>query len=225
MRSIAINQSNYLPWKGYFKIIKSVDVFVFLDDVQYTKNDWRNRNQLLRDGKLEWLTIPVGSCAKRLICQVILPEQNWRNSHLDKIYKTYNGSTNFESVFSFLSSIILDPDLNTLSALNQTLIKRISTEWLGIDTAFETSDKLNLESRKSQKVLDICKHFEATTYVSGPAAKSYLEIDEFKRQGVEVEWVNYDGFLAYNQASETFLNNVSIIDLLFHQGLSSAEYL
>src|SRR5579864_7157911 len=104
----AVLQSNYIPWKGYFDIIHDVDVFVFYDDVQYTKNDWRNRNRIKTAGGVQWLTVPTGSDINRRICDVSLPDPNWTRKHWRTLHQAYSHAPHFHRYESFLSEIYLE---------------------------------------------------------------------------------------------------------------------
>ena len=225
MHRVAILQSNYLPWKGYFRIIDSVDHFLFYDDVQYTKNDWRNRNKIIINGDLKWLTIPVGPSSKLLIDEVLLPNGGWREEHLRKIVQAYRYTDNFSKVYEFISRILTDENILTLSDLNQTIIQRISIEWLKIETYFDSSKRHALLTTKSERVLELCKNVNATHYLSGPAAQSYLKVDDFMAEGITVEWMDYEVFGKYNQKSDTFQHSVSIIDVLFNVGFQAKLYI
>src|SRR5690349_15770355 len=105
---VAVIQSNYIPWKGYFDIIHDVDVFIFYDDLQYTKNDWRNRNQIKSSYGLQWLTIPVGQRSDRLICDVQIADSGWQKKHWEKLRHSYARAPFFSRYAPFLEDIYLD---------------------------------------------------------------------------------------------------------------------
>src|SRR5262245_16073936 len=135
----AICQSNYLPWKGYFDLIHDVDVFVFYDDVQYTKNDWRNRNRVKSPQGAQWLTIPVGARIHRQVREVVITDPRWQCRHWKTLRQLYGRARFFENYREFLEEVYLKREWRTLSELNRFLIQHIAKEFLGIQTAFRCS--------------------------------------------------------------------------------------
>lgn len=222
---VAILQSNYIPWKGYFDMIAKVDLFVFHDDLQYTKNDWRNRNVIQTPAGLKWLTIPVGSSEKRLICEVQIKDHSWQNDHWNQILANYGKAPYFAEFKEYFRSIYKDHIWTNLSELNQYLIKDISNRFLNIHTPFDDSRNYHLQSRKAERVLELLKAVGATHYVSGPAAKDYLNEEMFIQEGIVLEWMDYSNYPEYPQLYAPFVNAVSIIDLLFNMGSSARQYL
>lgn len=218
---IAISQSNYLPWQGYFDLIDKVDTFVFLDDVQYTERDWRNRNRIKGVNTQDWLTIPVFRPKGResLINQVLVSDSAWSDLHKRKILHTYRRAINYASTSEWLFEKYdqISQEKN-LSRINIFLIKEIANK-LGIDTKFASSD-LTLKSKdKTIRLLNICELLGATTYLSGPAAKNYLDTTIFEKKGIEVKWMEYSP-VEYKQLSDPFDPQVSILDLLFNSNLN-----
>jgi hypothetical protein len=126
MKKVAILQSNYIPWKGYFDIINSVDEFIFHDDLQYTKNDWRNRNKIKTKEGVIWLTVPCGSNENRLISEVVLNDDSWQKRHMTLLQLHYKNSPYFDELRSFLEDVYLNTRWSFLSDLNQFLIINIS---------------------------------------------------------------------------------------------------
>jgi hypothetical protein len=224
MKKVAILQSNYIPWKGYFDLVGMVDQFVLYDDVQFTKNDWRNRNLIKTATGLDWLTIPVGSNIKRLIRDVELPKCNWREVHLRKIRESYVESAYYNEVMELVGSVLYSSEVTTLSMLNRLLIEAIC-RYLSIHTVFNWSWEFNQTSGKSERLASICVQAGATHYLSGPSAKSYLDESCFAKVGVIVEYVDYLGYPEYNQVHPPFCHNVSIMDLLLSCGRSSVHFM
>lgn len=224
-KKIAVLQSNYIPWKGYFDIINSVDCFIFHDDLQYTKNDWRNRNKIKTEKGPAWLTIPVGTSEKRLICEVEIKDSRWQKEHWRKICQNYSRAPYFRKYSDFFEYIYTKQQWSTLSELNQTLIKGISKDLLGITTVFDDSRKFCLEETKAKRMIELLKKVECSTYLSGPAAQSYINEKEFKNFGITVQWMNYSGYSEYNQFYPPFSHDVTILDLLFHTGINFRKYM
>lgn len=223
---VAILQSNYLPWRGYFDIIHDVDLFVFYDDVQYTKNDWRNRNKLKTPRGAEWITIPVGKDERRRIDEVTLaPESGWAAAHWRMIEAHYRTAPHFARYAEFFRDVYEGRAWTRLSELNQFLITHISREFLGCTTEFADSARFTLSGQKQDRVLDLLRATGARTYVSGPAAKDYLEPQRFVDAGIELVWKNYAGYPDYPQFHPPFVGAVSIVDLLFQTGPAAADYI
>jgi hypothetical protein len=223
-KRVAILQSNYIPWKGYFDIIHDVDEFIFHDDLQYTKQDWRNRNRIKTPLGPEWLTIPVGSSERRLICEVDLPTTSWARFHWRRLQETYGRARHFERYRPLFEDIYLGKKWLLLSDLNQHIIRAIARE-LGIPTGFRDSRELNLNERKQERVLQILEKVDATAYISGPTASGYLEKERFDACGIELMWKDYQGYPEYPQFHPPFLHEVTILDLLFHVGPEGPEYI
>jgi len=222
---VAILQSNYMPWKGYFDIIGSVDLFVFHDDLQYTKGDWRNRNKIKTPKGAEWLTVPCGTSEHRLICDVELTNSDWQRKHWSLIQKHYVKAPCFKQYSPFFEEIYLGRRWANLSDMNQYVIKAISTELLGIKVQFDDSRAYGLKTAKGDRVIELLKKVGATTYLSGPAAKSYLDGSTFAAEGIDLEWMNYAGYPEYPQLNPPFDHAVSIIDLLFNTGSDATSFM
>jgi hypothetical protein len=225
MKKVAILQSNYIPWKGYFDIINSVDEFVFHDDLQYTKNDWRNRNRIKTEKGAIWLTIPCGTNQKRLICEVEMKDNSWQKKHWNLIERNYCKTRYWNIYKDFFSEIYLSNKWGKLSEFNQTLIKKISKELLEITTIFRDSREFNLKSSKAERVLELLKKIGATSYLSGPSARNYLKESMFKEANIDIYWMDYSGYPEYNQLFKPFIHSVSIIDLIFNEGPDSRNYM
>ena len=215
---VAILQSNYIPWKGYFDIIGSVDLFVFHDDLQYTKGDWRNRNKIKTPNGAEWLTVPCGTSEHRLICEVELPNADWQRKHWNLIRTHYAKAPHFKRYAPFFEGIYLGRVWKNLSDMNQHVIKAISTELLGMTARFDDSRAYGLKEAKAARVVELLKKVGAGTYLSGPAAKAYLNEADFVQAGIGLEWMDYAGYPEYPQLYPPFEHAVSIIDLLFNAG-------
>jgi hypothetical protein len=225
MKRIAIIQSNYIPWKGYFDIINSVDEFVFHDDLQFTKNDWRNRNKIKTEKGATWLTIPCGTNERRLICEVELKDNSWQKKHWNQIERYYSKAKYWGIYKDFFYEVYLNNKWNNLSEFNQTLVKKISKELLGVFTIFRDSREFSLKSSKAERVLELLKEIGATSYLSGPSAKNYLKESMFKEVNIDLCWMDYSGYPEYNQLFKPFIHEVSIIDLIFNEGPESRNYL
>lgn len=223
-KRVAILQSNYIPWKGYFDIIHDVDEFIFHDDLQYTKQDWRNRNRIKTARGVSWITIPVGSDEKRLICDVVLPATSWAADHWRRIEASYARAPFFETYRPLFEDIYLGRPSRFLSDLNQHLIRAIAG-LLGAGTRCRDSRELDLRGSKQDRVIDIVQRIGGDVYVSGPSAKAYLDPGRFADAGIELVWKDYDGYPEYQQLHPPFVHQVTILDLLFHTGPDAPYYI
>jgi hypothetical protein len=223
---IGMTQSNYIPWKGYFDYINSVDEFFFYDDVQYTKQDWRSRNMIKSPKGVEWLSVPVGSKTRnRLNCEVEIKQHDWQKSHWGKISQYYREAPYFKMYKEFFDDIYIGNTWTNLSDMNQTIIKRISQELLGITTKFDDSRRFNLHGSKEERYIPLLKEIGCTTFVSGPSAKSYLTDEAMEKEGIKLEWMNYEGYKEYHQLYPPFEHSVSILDLIFNEGPNMKEFM
>lgn len=225
MKKVAILQSNYIPWKGYFDIINDVDLFIFYDDVQYTKNDWRNRNLIMTPQGPQWLSIPVGQEINRLVCDVMIPKNSWANKHLKTLQQNYSRAPYYESIRKFIDGIYLGRTWDNLSELNHYLIEKISRQYLGTTTEFSDSLEYQLHGSRQERLLGLLAQVGATSYLSGPAARSYIIEEDFSRAGIELIYKDYSGYPEYPQSYPPFTHNVSILDLLFHTGPDAPWYI
>jgi len=213
MPTVAVLQSNYIPWRGYFDLIHDADVFVFYDDVQYTVNDWRNRNRVKTANGVVWLTIPVGNQNDRRICDVEIKDQSWLRKHWMTIQQSYRKAPHFARYEAFFRGIY-ERRWTSLSELNQTVIKSIASDLLGITTEFRDSREFTLQSAKSDRLLSLLQQLGADRYISGPAAKDYLDVAAYQRAGIRVEWKDYSTYPEYPQLHGDFVPNMSIVDTL-----------
>lgn len=225
MRKIAVLQSNYIPWKGYFDIIHDVDEFIFYDEVQFTKNDWRNRNQIYTTSGIQWLTIPTTGSTTQTIDEVSPAGSQWQRKHYNSLVTYYSKAPYFSKYREFLEDFYLGHTWENLSALNRYLIEHISQDFLGITTKF--TDSRNYESHGSghEKLLSLLISAGAKYYLSGPAAKSYIHAEDYEKAGIELHWKDYSSYPEYVQLHQPFRHNVSILDLLFNTGDNAPKYI
>lgn len=225
MKTGAILQSNYIPWKGYFDIIRAVDLFIFHDDLQYTKGDWRNRNKIKTPLGSQWLTIPCGNSEKRLICEVKLTDHAWQKKHWQIIMQHYGKARYFSYFKPFFEEIYLGKTWVNLSCFNQFVIKKIAIEILHVKTEFTDSRDYHLNSKKAERVLELVQKAGISHYISGPSAKNYISSEFMSQSGITLEWMDYSNYSEYNQLFPPFDHHVSIIDLIFNEGDNSLKYM
>jgi hypothetical protein len=225
MKKVAVIQSNYIPWKGYFDIINDVDLFIFYDDVQYTNRDWRNRNIIKTFDGLHWLTIPVGSQKQKLIYEVEPVNNHWAKEHWKTIRHFYAKAPYFDLYRDFFESFYTETRWDNLSTLNQYLIKTISFDFLAIKTEFKDSREYCLSGTKQDRLIDLLQQVGATLYLSGPSAKDYINEQVFIDTGIDLVYKDYSGYPEYPQLVNEFEHKVSIIDLLFNCGPEASDYI
>lgn len=225
-KTVAVLQSNYIPWKGYFDIIHDVDLFIFYDEVQYTKNDWRNRNKVYSPQGLSWITLPVNYDLSKSILEVTLKNNiPWQQQHWDKLHNAYHKAPFFEKYESFLREIYFSREWESLSELNRYLIVEISRRFLGIETIFADSTEFASVGQRQEKLVSLLQSAGCERYISGPRAKAYIEPERFEQAGIELIWKEYSGYPEYEQQKEPFEHSVTVLDLLFHKGDEAPYYI
>lgn len=218
MKTLVVLQPGYLPWLGFFDQMHRCDVFVYYDDVQFDKHGWRNRNRIKTADGIQWLTVPVlhKGRGKQRVCEVgIDNRQPWGRKHIRALRQAYAAAPylnlylpEFEALLSRRWEHIADLDIAVTAAI---------CRWLGLERRIFRSSELDIDGDRSARLLSLCLYFGAERYLSGDAAKSYLEVDLFNRNGVAVEWHDYH-CPAYPQLHGAFVPNLSIIDLLLNVG-------
>jgi hypothetical protein len=226
MKRIAVMQSNYIPWKGYFDMINMADEFILFDDIQYTKRDWRNRNLIkTREGTC-WLTIPVE--VKGKFCQnikdTLIADQKWKERHWKTLKYNYSKAKWFLHYHEIFENLYLSCEEKQLSQINFRFIQKIN-ELLGIKTPILFSSSFDLKGDKTERLINLCLQSKATCYLSGPAAKTYIQEDLFLNNNIELNWMEYENYPEYNQLFPPFIHHVSILDLLFNEGPESYKFM
>ena len=223
-KKIAIVQSNYIPWKGYFDLIAAVDELILYDDVQFTKNDWRNRNKIKSPRGPEWLSIPVGQNISRRVRDVLLPDTDWRAEHWRKLHAYYHTAPHYEEIAILLAPFYQEAKHTTLTELNRALIEAICG-YLRIKTKISYAWDYPSVDGKTERLVSLCEQAEAGVYISGPAAKDYLDTALFSDKSIAVEWFDYSGYPEYPQIYGDFEHAVSILDLLFNCGKNARNFM
>lgn len=226
MKKIAISQSNYIPWKGYFDLINMVDEFILYDDMQYTKRDWRNRNKIQTPQGLKWLSIPVEVKGKyfQKISETKISEKDWGKKHWNTIKHNYSKAKYFEEYKSIFEELFLNSNEEYLSQINYQFIIAIC-KILGINTKIRWSSEFKLIDGQTEKLLGICKDCSADIYISGPAAKDYFDEELAEREKIQVEWMDYSGYPEYIQLNQPFEHGVTILDLIFNEGTNATKFM
>ena len=225
-KKVAILQSNYIPWKGYFDVVNMVDEFILFDDRQYTRRDWRNRNKIKTPNGVQWLTIPVNVKGKyyQPICETTVSDKNWRYEHWKTIIHNYSKAKYFNEYKDFFEELFHGTEETYLSQINYRFIKAICN-LLDIKTTFSWSIDYEIIEGKTEKLIHFCQQAGATEYLSGPAAKDYIDENLFQEAGIKLTFMEYSGYPEYSQLFPPFVHEVSIIDLIFNEGPDAIHYL
>lgn len=226
-KTVAIVQSSYLPWKGYFDLIRSADVFVLYDDVQYTKRDWRSRNMIKTAQGPLWLTVPVRVKGRYLqkIQEVEIADADWAERHWRSIELAYRRAAGFAAHGAFVQSLLERcAPMRRLSEVNRFLIEQIARA-LDIQTPIVESSTYGHVDGKNENLLHLCQCVGAKVYLSGPAAQSYMDETVFAQADVKVRYMDYTGYPEYPQLHPPFEHHVSIVDLLLNSGNNAPRYL
>lgn len=222
---IAIVQSNYIPWKGYFDLIQSVDEFVLFDDVQYTRRDWRNRNRIKTAHGLTWLTIPVQTTGQylSLIKDIEVTDTAWAAKHWKTIAAAYGKAPCFRWFADRFEPLYASCDERRLSLINRRWLEAVCAA-LDIQTRLTWAMDYAVAEGKTERLVSICRQAGADTYISGPSARDYIDDEVFAAGGVALEYFDYAGYPPYPQLHGPFEHHVSIVDLLCHMGPEARHY-
>jgi WbqC-like protein family len=227
-KRVAILQSNYIPWKGYFDLIASADEFVVFDDVQYTRRDWRNRNKLILGGSIHWLTIPVQSkhAFDAPIHAITVTDGAWAGKHLTTLRHAYGKAPHARWVLPVLEELYEQAaDMALLTDINQLFLRMIC-DLLEISTPFSLSTQVpKAATNPTARLVEICLARSASSYLSGPSARAYIDKRQFVEAGLALAYANYTGYPTYPQNSNGFDHGVSMLDILFRFGPEARQHL
>lgn len=226
MKKVAIVQSNYIPWKGYFDMIAAVDEFILYDDMQYTRRDWRNRNQIKTPQGLMWLTVPVQVKGKyhQKIRDTEIDGTEWAALHWKSLAQNYRRAPHYQEVASWLEPLYLGETYTHLSQLNRRFIEAVC-QYVGIRTRISNSWDYTLIDGKTERLADLCAQAGGSEYISGPAAKDYVDEQVFTGRGIRLTWFDYAGYPEYPQLWGEFCHGVSMLDLLFNCGQNARRHM
>tara|TARA_B100001123_G_scaffold450814_2_gene624045 strand:- start:12873 stop:13580 length:708 start_codon:yes stop_codon:yes gene_type:complete len=224
MKTIMIRQPGYMPNIGFFKKIEYSDIFVFLDDTQFSKDSFDNRNKIKTKSTSKWISVPLKRPVfKKKLNQVIISyDTDWIKSHTDLIYQNYKDAPYFSSYWNEIKKI-LEQKSNLLIDLNLNLISYF-LKILQINTTTIKSSELKITNTKTQRLIDICAQLNASCYISGIGGKNYVDESLFKNSDIKLTYEN-SIHPNYNQIHGNFMKNMSIIDLIFNEGEKSSEIL
>jgi hypothetical protein len=216
---VTIHQPQYLPWLGYFDKIDKADIFVILDNVQYKKNEWQNRNRIKTANGWQWLSVPVLYKFPQKINQVRINNGvDWRRKHLNALSMNYGKSPYLNEYRSFLEDTFLK-EWEYLVDININFID-FFIQKMGIDTKTPLASKLSLREDPTYRLIDICKEVGADTYLAGKDGRNYMDIESFEKENINIIFQDFQ-HPTYNQLFGNFEPNMSVIDLLFNYGEES----
>ena len=219
----AIHQPQYLPWLGYFDKIAASDVFVFLNDTQFKKNEWQNRNKIKTATGWQWLTVPVvHEFGQEIRHTKIDNRAPWRRKHLQALVSNYSKSPYFKEHRTSLESLYGE-EWESLADVNIGLVEFFMAQ-LGITAKTVLSTELGVEGKATEALIQICKRVGADTYLSGAGGKDYLEEERFEQEGITLVYQDYR-HPTYPQLYGEFVSHLSIVDLIFNCGPQSLEVL
>ncbi|MGO8672286.1 MAG: WbqC family protein [Capsulimonadaceae bacterium] len=225
-KTVAIIQSNYIPWKGYFDLIAGVDELILYDDVQFTRSDWRNRNRIKTPQGPQWLTIPV--CIKGRLGQKIretaVREPNWGRSHWQSLMHNYARAPHFRKYAPVFEPLYAASEERMLSRINYRFLVAVC-DILGIPAKLSWSMDYDLTEGKTERLVSLCRQATAKEYLSGPAAREYLDESLFQAAGIHVRYMDYSRYPEYRQLFPPFEHAVSILDLIFNEGPEAPKYM
>lgn len=214
-RTVVVEQPNYIPWLGYFDLMRQSDVWIWYDDVQFTKRDWRNRNRVAGSGQMFWLTVPVKTKGRfrQTIREVEIDEsQPWRRRHVETLRHCYAAAPYGDAVVTLIAQAMARGDRH-LAELTIALNESIGG-LLGIATRFtRSSETAHTSEDRQDRLLELCRATGGTSYLSGPAARAYVEPQRFADAGVELRYIVYD-YPPYARGPHPFEPNLSIVDAI-----------
>ena len=213
---IAIMQPTFLPWLGYFSLIKSVDKFVFLDDVQFDRRSWQQRNYILNNNKPLLLTVPVikkGKMAQPINCVAIDNSSSFKRN----IWRAFRHAylSTFQKTAFELLKLTYEEDITLLSDFNISLISNI-INYLDIKTEIICSSSLGLGGEKTDRLINICVALGCTKYVSVKGSSAYLEHEQFQENNIEL---NYFRFISSQNIKLTNSLNLSTMHYINEHNL------
>jgi hypothetical protein len=218
-KAVAVVQSCYIPWKGYFDLINLVDEFILYDDRQYTRRDWRNRNRIKTPQGSQWLTIPVevkGRYTQR-IDETRISDPGWAELHWKTLTQNYSQAPFFDEYRDRFETLYRRADDPRLSAVNRAFLEDLCAI-LGIETPLSWSTDYEATGDKTERLVSLCRAAGATSYVSGPSARDYIDTSLFSEAGVELDYMDYSGYPEYRQLYPPFDHAVTVLDLIFNTG-------
>lgn len=227
-KKVLIYQSYYIPWRGYFDMINMADEFIVYDSMQYSKNGFYNRNKIKTPNGQQWITIPVKNThhisEHQILRETMVVDNNWRRKHWNAISLNYAKAPYFKNYKDIFENLYINGKEECLSEINIAFFKTIF-DILGIKTKMTMDTEYEFIGDKNERLVNILKQAGATTYISSPVAKDYMDLKMFDDAGIDIEWMDYSNYPEYNQLFPPFEIGVTILDLIFNEGPNAPKFM
>lgn len=224
---LAIHQPQYMPWLGYFHKMAGADLFVFLDDAQFKKNEWQHRNRIRNPEGWQWLSVPNSYRFPQAINQVkVRNETGWQQKHLKSLEMCYGKSAYYSNYIDIFKNYY-EKTRDTMDSVALDSV-RLLAGIIGINTSLELSSQYRFEGKSTQRLIEICRHFSADTYLAGAGGRGYMDLSLFEKEGVNVVFQEFR-CPRYRQrwckTEDDFIPDLSAVDLIFNNGPESLNIL
>ncbi|WP_312469040.1 WbqC family protein [Neobacillus sp.] len=222
---VSIHQPNLFPWLGYFDKMAKSDMFIFLDNVQFTKGGFQNRVKVKGPNGPQWLTVPVKTKGRafQMTNNVEMNHQNdWKKKHLSTIESLYSGAINFDSLFNRIKELYKEE--NALLVDFTTKGIQVIQSMLDLKVNTLNASLLNIEGNSSRLLVNLVKEVGGTVYLSGPSGKKYLDETMFKAENIKIEYHEFQEVI-YPQKYNDFMPGLTSLDYLFNKEVSNVEYM
>ena len=218
MTVVAIHQPNYAPWLGYFHKLAQADIFVLLDNAQFSKGSYTNRVRIASEGMARWLTIPVTHAFGASIDQVDIARNDWARAHLNMLRSAYRDANCYQQVWSDIEDLYGGLPGDSLAVVNTALVTRMAVK-LGISTPMKLASTIEIGAASGDdRLIALCQSFgEGVEYLSGRGGANYQDARKFACAGIPLIYSTFEA-RPYTQGSETFLPGLSVLDAVFHLG-------
>ena len=223
MTVVAIHQPNYVPWLGYFFKIANTEIFIFLNDAEFSKSSYINRNRIKTQRGTHWLTVPVNANSTSSINEVRIANMIWNKKHVKTLKSAYGKAPFFQTVFPWFEDLLTTAQFDFLSELNIHIIKKICNK-MEFVPRFKISSDYNVKSKRDDRLIALVKEVGGTHYLSGYGGAKYQDPKKFEKNGIDIKYYNYQPPV-YAQLWGAFTPNLSILDLLFNIGFESTSSL
>jgi hypothetical protein len=223
--TLVVLQPGYLPWLGFFDQLRRADVFVYYDDVQYDTHGWRNRNRIKTPQGPLWLTVPVrhaGLNKPRILDVEIDPRSTWARKHVQSIRQAYAGALCLADYLPPLEELLLRRWERLVDL--DIAVTGLMAEWLGLRRRIVRASDLGIGGGQSERLVSLCRHFGASTYLSGAAARDYLDVPLFAAQGIDVRWQEFV-HPTYRPLHGAVVPYLSALDVVLNEGEGAAALL
>jgi len=221
---VSVHQPHYLPWLGYFDKIAASDLFVLLDNVQYKKREYQNRNRIRTRQGVKWLTVPVATTGKyeQMTGEVEIESgASWREKHLETLRHAYSSAPHFKRVFEELEELYMGREWARLAEINSAMLAWFMKE-MEIETRVALESELGTGGLSTERIVNICRAVGADVYLSGSGGRDYMDEALFEKAGLKLEYQKYE-HPVYPQVHGGFEPFMGIVDLLFNAGKNAAQ--